>query len=176
MSDPWWRRRKKRSPWFSDIYEELERLSDMIEETMQKAFENSSDDFSFRRNRIQRFSLKIGRDGKPKIREIDDNPEQDDAEYGDDFEPLVDIIEDETVLVILIALPGIKKDDIDLRITENCLSVSVDSEDFEWYDELSLPVKVSTKSAHASYKNGVLEVRIEKIKKTIKENKLSVKK
>jgi len=176
MNDPWWRRRKKKSPWFSDIYEELERLSDMIEETMQKAFENSSDNSSFRRNRIQGFSLKIGPDGKPKIREIDDNPEQDETEYGDDFEPLVDIIEDETILVILVALPGVKKDDIDLRITENCLSISVDTEDFEWYDELSLPSKVSTKSAHASYKNGVLEVRINKVDKTIKEGKISVKK
>ena len=89
---------------------------------------------------------------------------------------MVDIIEDETILVILVALPGVKKDDIDLRITENCLSVSVDTEDFEWYDELSLPAKVSTKSAHASYKNGVLEVRINKVDKTIKEGKLSVKK
>jgi HSP20 family protein len=176
MSDPWWRRRKKKSPWFSDIYEELERLSNMIEETMHKAFENSPENSSFRRNRIQGFSLKIGPDGKPKIREIDDNNEQDETEYCDDFEPLVDIIEDETILLILVALPGVKKDDIDLRITENCLSVAVDTEDFEWYDELNLPAKVSTKSARALYKNGVLEVRLEKVEKTIKEGKLSVKK
>ena len=177
MSDPWWRRRKKKSPWFSDIYDELERLSDMIEETMQKAFENSSENSSIRRNRVQGFSIKIGPDGKPKVREIDtSNPDQDETEYSDESEPLVDIIEDDAALVVLVALPGVNKDEIDLRITENCLNVAVDTEDFEWYDELTLPTKVNTKSARASYKNGVLEVRLEKLEKTVSDGKLSVKK
>jgi HSP20 family protein len=149
----------------------------MIEETMQKAFENSSENSSVRRNRVQGFSVKIGPDGKPKIREIDNNnPEQDETEYSDETEPLIDIIEDDSALVVLVALPGVNKDEIDLRVTENCLNVAVDTEDFEWYDELALPTKVNTKSARASYKNGVLEVRLEKLEKTVNDGKLSVKK
>ena len=177
MSDPWWKRKRKKSPWFSDIYDELERLSDMIEDTMQKAFENSSENSSVRRNRIQGFSIKLGPDGKPKIRDLDGrDPEQDEDDYADEAEPLVDIIEDNSSLMVLIALAGLDKDQIDLRVTENRLTVAVDTEDFEWYDELRLPTKVDTKSAHASYKNGVLEVRLEKLEKTIKDDKLSVKK
>jgi HSP20 family protein len=149
----------------------------MIEETMQKSFGDSSENSSVRRNRVQGFSIKVGPDGKPKIREIGDNgAEQDDTEFVEDSEPLVDMIEDDSVLAVLVALPGVNKDEIDLRVTETCLSVAVDTDDFEWYDELNLPAKINPKSAHATYKNGVLEVRLEKLEKTIKDGKLSVKK
>ena len=177
MSDPWWKRKKKKSPWFSDIYDELERLSDMIEDTMQRAFDNSSDNRSVRPNRVQGFSIKLGPDGKPKIKEFENRGLPDDEEdYADESEPLVDIIEDENMLMVLVALPGVDKNEIDLRVTENCLNVAVDTDDFEWYDELRLPTKVKTKSARASYRNGVLEVRLEKLENTIKDGKLSVKK
>ena len=74
------------------------------------------------------------------------------------------------------ALPGVNKDDIDLRITENCLTVSIDAADFEWYEELKLPTGVDPKSARASYKNGVLEVKVNKLEKLIKDGRISVKK
>ena len=89
MSDPWWRRRKKKSPWFSDIYDELEKLGDMIDETMQRSFENS-ENLTGRRNHFPGFSIKIGSDGTPRIREfnerqsLQDEPEDDDQEYQRD--------------------------------------------------------------------------------------------
>ena len=176
MSNPWWRRRKKKSPWFSDIYDELEKLGDMIDETMQKAFDNASDNPSFKRSRAQGFSIKLGPDGKPRIRDINDRQSlEDEKEVSDDLEPLVDIIEEGGMLVVLVALPGVNKDDLDLRVTANCLTVSVDTVEFEWYDEFKLPAKVKPKSACASYKNGVLEVKLEK-EKIVKDDKISMKK
>ncbi len=175
MSDPWWKRRKKKSPWLNDIYDELEKLGDLIDETMQKAFENSSKDNSSRKNSYRGFSVRVGRDGRPKIREINRNQLfPDDADFEDDLEPLIDFLEEKNNLVVLAQLPGICKDDIDLRVTDTCLTLSVDAEDFEWYDELKLPTKVNPKSARASYKNGVLEVKIEKSKKI--DTKISIKK
>jgi len=177
LSDPWWRRRKKKSPWFNDIYEELEKLGDMIDETMEKAFENSSENTTVRRNRVKGFSIKIGPDGKPMIREFNDRqPLYAETEISDDQEPLIDLIEEGETLIVLAALPGVEKDEIDLRLTENCLTVSVDTADFEWYDELKLPARVKPKSARASYKNGVLEVRIKKLEKLIRDGRISVKK
>ena len=177
MNDPWWRRRKKKEPWFSDIYEELERLGDLIDETIQKAFYTSSEKTLVRRNRVQGFSIKIGPDGKPRIREFNNHqPRQNKPEISDDQEPLVDLIEEGETLVVLAALPGVKKDAIDLRITENCLTVSVDTADLEWYKDLKLPTKVDPKSARASYKNGVLEVKVKKIEKLVRDGRISVKK
>lgn len=177
MSDSWWRRRKKKSRWFNDIYDELERLGDMIDETMQKAFDNISEDKSVRSNRVRGFAVKIGRDGKPRIREFSGRERmQDETELGDDLEPLVDFIEKWDLLIVLVALQGVRKDDIELRVTENCLIISVDAEDFEWYDEFRLPTKVKPKSACATLKNGVLEVRLEKLKKKLNDDKISMKK
>lgn len=177
MSDPWWRRRKKKSRWFSDIYDELEKLGEMLDETMQKAFDNTSESGAVRPNRVQGFSIKVGPDGKPRVREINGRrPLQEETEVTDDLEPLVDLIEKGDMLVVLVALPGVSKDSIDLRVTETCLTVSVNTAEFEWYDEFKLPTRVKTKSARASYKNGVLEVRLKKLEKIIKDDKISMKK
>jgi HSP20 family protein len=172
LSNPWWRRRKKKSPWFNDIYDELEKLGDMIDETMQKAFEDS-ENTPVRRNRIKGFYVKIGPDGKPRIREFDSpQPLEEEADVDDDLEPLVDFIEEEEMLVILVALPGVKKDEIELRVTENRLTVSVDADNLEWYDNLELPTRVKPKSARASYKNGILKVQLNKLEKVVKGSKI----
>ena len=130
-----------------------------------------SENSTGRRNVFQGFSIKIGPDGKPKIREFNNRQSMDDETEDDEQEPLVDIIDEGKTLIILAALPGVNKDEIDLRVTESCLTVSVDTDDFEWYDEFKLPTKVKPKSARASYKNGVLEVRLEKLEKILEKVK-----
>jgi len=177
VSDPWWKRRKKKDPWFNDIYDELERLGDLIDETMQKALDNTSKDTPTKRNRSKDFSVKVGSDGKPSIREFDSRqPQEAEAEVSDEPEPLVDIIEEGETVVVLVALPGVDKDDIDLRITRDALTFSVDAADFEWYDELKLPARVNPKSARASYKNGVLEIKVKKVEKQFRVDRISLKK
>ena len=177
MSDPWWKRRKKKDPWFNDLYDELERLGDLIDETMQKAFDNTSKDTPTKRNRFKRSSVKIGPDGKPRIREFNNRqPQQAESEVSDDPEPLVDIIEEGETVIVLVALPGVNKDDIGLRLTENNLTFSVDAADFEWYNELKLPARVNPKSARASYKNGVLEIKVKKLEKPFRAGRISLKK
>ena len=79
-------------------------------------------------------------------------------------------------MVVLVALPGVNKDDIDLRLTENNLTFSVDAADFEWYNELKLPARVNPKSARASYKNGVLEIKVKKVEKPFRAGRISLKK
>jgi HSP20 family protein len=174
VSDPWWRRRKKKDPWFNDLYEELERLGDLIDETMQRAFDNSKEKS---RKKFKAFSVKIGSDGKPRIRESNARQwPQDELEISDEQEPLVDIIEEGNLVVVLAALPGVNKDDIDLGLTENILTFCVDSVDFEWYDELKLPSRVNPKSAQASFKNGVLKIKMKKLERPFRYGKISLKK
>jgi HSP20 family protein len=178
VNDPWWkRRRKKKDPWFNDIYDELERLGDLIDETMQKAFKSSSKDESTKSNRFKSCSVKLGPDGKPRFQKYNNQQQrQTESEVIDDPEPLVDIIEEKDTLVVLAAIPGVNKDDIDLRLTENNLTFSVDSADFEWYDELTLPARVNPKEARASYKNGVLEIKVKKLAKSFRAGRISLKK
>jgi HSP20 family protein len=173
LNDPWWKRKKKKNHWFNDIYDELERLGELIDDTMNKAFNESSKDSSMNWSSSKGFSIKFGSDGKPKIEEINRRQTWDEEEDSiDDQDPLIDLIDDGDTLIILVALPGVEKEAIDLSVTENCLTFSVDGSDFEWYDELKLPARVNPKLAHASYKNGVLEVKLSKLKKVIKGSKI----
>ncbi|MBT8171715.1 Hsp20/alpha crystallin family protein [Candidatus Bathyarchaeota archaeon] len=177
MSDPWWRRRKKKSRWFSDIYDELEKLGDMIDETMDKAFDVQPKNSSIRPNRAQSFYLKIDPNGKSWIREINGSqPIPIETEFTADLKPLIDLIDNGKNMSILVALPGISKDNIDLRLTQNCISISVDTDEFQWNDEFNLPTKVKPKSARASYKNGILEIHLEKLERNVKDNNIFMKK
>jgi HSP20 family protein len=176
LSEPWWRRRKKKDPWFNDVYDELEKLGDLIDETIQKAFEGSSEKTDVHKSRIQGFSIKLGPDGKPQIQEFNNRKSRQKHEINDDPEPLFDLIEDAENIVVLASLPGAKKEDIKIRTTKNRLTVSVDTSNLECHKELKLPARVDPKLAHASYKNGVLEVKLKKLKRSAKNDKISVKK
>jgi HSP20 family protein len=176
LSEPWWKRKKKKDPWFNDVYEELERLGDLIDETIQKAFESSSEKTDIHKSRIQGFSIKLGPDGKPRIQEFNNRKPRQKIKINDAPELLVDLLEDAENVIVLASVPGVKKETIDIRATKNRLTVSVDAPNLECYKELKLPARVDPKSAHASYKNGVLEVKLKKLKRSTKNDKISVKK
>jgi HSP20 family protein len=177
LSEPWWKRKKKKNSWFNDVYEELERLGDLIDETIQKTFESSSEKTDVHKSRVRGFSIKLGPDGKRRIKEFTNRKLlRKKTKVNDDPEPLVDLIEDAENMIVLASLPGVKKEAINIHSTQNRLTVSVDTPNLECHRELNLPVKVDPKSAHASYKNGVLEVKLKKLKRSTKNDEVSVKK
>jgi len=61
-------------------------------------------------------------------------------------------------------VPGVKKEDIDLEVTENTLTIKVDTKDRKYYKEVELPCEVDPNSAKATYQNGVLDVELKKAK------------
>jgi len=63
---------------------------------------------------------------------------------------------------VIAELPGVEKEDIDLRATETSLTISAESQHRKYYKELRLPTPVNPKSAKATYRNGVLEVSLPK--------------
>jgi len=81
---------------------------------------------------------------------------------GEEREPLVDVIEKDGEVRVIAELPGVEKEDIDLRATETSLTISAESQHRKYYKELSLPTPVNPKSAKATYRNGVLEVSLPK--------------
>jgi HSP20 family protein len=71
---------------------------------------------------------------------------------------------------VIAELPGVEKEEIKLHGANNNLTISVDTPERKYHKELELPTKVDTKKMKTSYKNGVLEITLEKKKKP--ENKL----
>jgi len=113
------------------------------------------------------FSITIGPDGKPIIREfgnvrrIAGRPS-----IGEEREPLVDVFEDEKTVTVIAELPGVNKEDIKVKATEDTLIINAQTGDRKYYKEIDLPAKVKPETAKANYKNGVLEVKLEKVEKT----------
>ncbi|MEM4255562.1 MAG: Hsp20/alpha crystallin family protein [Candidatus Norongarragalinales archaeon] len=106
--------------------------------------------------------------------------------FWEDFSrPFIDSFETEDEIVITAELPGVKKEDVKLKVDENGLSIKVEEKSkheeekkgkgmhyraysarFKGYSEyISFSVPVDAAKAKATFKNGVLEVRIPKAAK-----------
>lgn len=100
-------------------------------------------------------------------------------------EPYTDIMETDKDVIFTAEIPGIRKEDINLNVTENRIDVSVESRKEKKKDHTysskyggfsssySTPSPINPEAVKASYKNGVLEIRAPKLK-TAKGKKIDV--
>ncbi len=94
------------------------------------------------------YSMKIGPDGKPEIREFGNIKKSlQGPQVKEEREPLVDVIEADGEIRVVAELPGVEKSDIKLRGTEDSLEISVDTPQYKYYKEVALPAKVRVKEA-----------------------------
>ncbi|MEM4158961.1 MAG: Hsp20/alpha crystallin family protein, partial [Candidatus Anstonellaceae archaeon] len=102
-----------------------------------------------------------------------------------------DVYETDKDLVAQFDIPGVNKNDIDIKITENNLTVKVEKKaqkeekgkDFYFLERnyagfyrcIGLPPYLKTDQAKAEYKDGVLTITIPKDEKKIKEKEIKIK-
>jgi HSP20 family protein len=93
-------------------------------------------------------------------------------------EPSIDLYEEENNIKVKAELPGIKKEDISVKVTEDTLTVSgkkssrkeINKENYytkeisegSYTRTISLPAEVDREKVKASYKDGVLEIELPK--------------
>jgi len=183
---PDWFRRRRRPFLGSWFFRDIDEMFREIEEFMEREFRELSKrvpkDLVRERRRpdgsvirewgpfVYGYSMTIGPDGKPKIREFGNiKPGVRPGRLGfgrpsfdirEEREPLVDVIVTDGEVKVIAELPGVEKEDINLHGTEDTLTISVDTAERKYYREVDLPVKVDPKKAKSSYKNGVLEVTL----------------
>jgi len=161
-----WRRRRKDRDWDEewDVFDEFFRFGiDDIFERMMRDIEDI-----FRRAEmgeikpiVRGFSIRIGPDGKPEIREFGTKPTI--RESGiEERKPLVDVIETDNEIQVIAEMPGVNKEDIELKATETSLEIRASGENRKYYETVDLPAEVDPDSAKARYNNGVLEVVLTK--------------
>ena len=126
------------------------------------------------------YSMNIGPDGRPQIHEFGNiKPEirmgRPRLDIKEKREPLADVMTANNEVIIVIELPGVEKKDIKLQGTEDRLIVSVDTPQRKYYKNLEMPVKVDPKTAKSSYKNGVLEVTINKLEEEVEGEPIEIK-
>jgi HSP20 family protein len=96
--------------------------------------------------------------------------------------PKVDIVDREKEILVRAEVPGVDKDNLDISITENTVTLKGTAhheekeEKGEYYRcetthgsfarTITLPAEVDSEHAKASYKDGVLELTVPKVKKS----------
>ena len=112
------------------------------------------------------YSVTIGPEGKPIIRQFG-NVKNSEIKSGIDInevrEPLVDTFETKKEVVTIIEIPGVEKSDIKLIASNSEIEIEVNSTKHKYSKKLSFPKKVDPKTAKSNYKNGILEIKINKI-------------
>ncbi|MGI6603893.1 MAG: Hsp20/alpha crystallin family protein [Firmicutes bacterium] len=94
------------------------------------------------------------------------------------WQPVVDIYEDENEITVKAELPGVNRNDIDITITANSISLRGELRREEEHREegyirserrfgqffrtLPLPAEVKPEEARASFRDGILEIRAPK--------------
>jgi HSP20 family protein len=158
------KRRRRRTSWddlFGSFDEEFEEMRERMDAVME-GFMNGRIDTSMSQPFVYGFSMRVGPDGKPHIQEFGNAPPEAAGEEGA-REPLTDIIEEKERIRVIVELPGVDKEDIQLHVEDRLLDISVDKEDRKFSKKLELPSAVDADSAEAGYKNGVLEVTLKKV-------------
>jgi HSP20 family protein len=178
--DEWIRRRITRSWPFPDFEEFIREM----EEEFQKSFKDIEEkvprqmvrekrlpDGSVKREFgpfIYGYSMTLGPDGKPVIREFGNvrpggfGPQGRGFELTGKREPLVDVIDEGETVKVIAELPGVEKEDVRLEALEDTLIVSAERNDRRYYKEVRLPSPVEPTSAKSTFNNGILEVTLKK--------------
>lgn len=109
------------------------------------------------------YSVTVGPDGKPVVREFGNvrtgkgKPTQ---AIQEKREPLVDVVSSAKEVRVIVEMPGVKKEDIEVTVHERSMVISVNKEDRGYYKELDLPGTVNPKEARSTYNNGILEITV----------------
>jgi len=181
----------RRSPFFSSwLFGDIDEIMKEMEEMMEKEFrefqtrvpkdlvrERKLPNGSTTREWgpfVYGYSMTVGPDGKPKIREFGNvKPTLKPEAFGtsrpslsvkEEREPLVDVIPQDNEIQIIAELPGVEKNDIKLHGTENTLTIAVETPKRKYFKEVQMPTEIDPKKAKTTYKNGVLEITVPKTK------------
>ena len=149
--------------FFKELFNNDQMRDDIqrITEEMMKMFSNAEPGKPF----VLGFKVQFGPDGKPRIEDfgnISIKSSKGTSMISDEREPLTDIIEGDNDVAITIEIPGVEKDNIDLNVTEDTLEIKVDAPERKYHKVLNLPNKVKPKSTKATYKNGILDIVLDK--------------
>jgi HSP20 family protein len=105
----------------------------------------------------------------------------------EEITPSVDVFEEKDEVVVKAELPGMSKEDIDVKVTDDVITISGEKKKEEKVEKknyyrmersygsfirsLRLPAEVQTEKASAKFKEGILEIRIPKTEEAKKKEK-----
>jgi HSP20 family protein len=140
-----------------DMLDEIDRYFEGFEKEVEEAVKNSifgSDrsDKPF----IAGFSFNLGPEGRPSLQTFGTNPVRGDGFRSPINEQVID--EKNGMLRLLLEMPGVEKQDIQVDATEDRAVITAESADRKYRAEIGLRAPVRPDSGKAEYRNGMLEI------------------
>jgi HSP20 family protein len=123
------------------------------------------------------YSMTIGPDGKPKVREFGNvrSPSSLLRGGGGSFtrplisserEPLADITTSNKEVKVVLEMPGVSKDKIKISAYDNTVEIKSDDPQRKYHEVIDLPPEADIETAKSSYRNGILEITFNKKEQT----------
>lgn len=171
--DPWdeWRKKHRGGDPFAEFEAEFEQMRTYFNKVFQDVVRNAHAlprEMTPGQPFVYGFSMRVGPDGKPQIQQFGNTGPVGPAPGGVPGEvlrePITDVLEMDHEVAITAELPGVEKKDINLHVAESRVTLRVDAPR-KYHKVIELPAKVKPGTAKATYKNGILDVTIERAEK-----------
>lgn len=151
--------------FFAEFEKEFSRMQGMVNKIMEDAMKHAS---SPQRGEpfVYGFSMRVGPDGVPRLQPFGSSfgsmPGAPAVAEGEAArEPLTDVMVGDGDIAITVELPGADKGDVSLHVAEDVVTVRVDKGK-RYHKRIQLPVPVVASTAKATFKNGILDVTVQK--------------
>ncbi len=110
------------------------------------------------------FSVRSGIGGIPRVERFGNiRTTEEGPVVAEVREPLVDVFDEEQEIVIAAELPGVAEEEVHIEIQDDILSLKTTGER-KYAKEILLPGQADAATLQKAYKNGILELRLKKIK------------
>jgi HSP20 family protein len=152
-----------------DIWSDWESLFRNFDKRFKEMLSEAGDNV-----RTYGYTMYQGPDGVPHVREFGNAVGEYTPLPAGTREPFTDVTREGDKVHVTVELPGVRKEDIDLEVTDSTLSVSVDTESKKFAKSIALPCDVKSDTAKAEYNNGILEVVMESKKSSPKGKKVKI--
>lgn len=151
-----------------DVLDELDRYFEDFEKSIEDAVRSSinTGQKAFSHPVVAGMAMGLGPEGKPTIHFFGDNLVGPDGFRAPIYEQVLD--EKAGQLRLLVELPGVEKEDVQISALEDKVSLQAEKGDRKYRVEIPLQHEIDPDSGAASYKNGLLEVTFQIRDKTNK--------
>ena len=109
------------------------------------------------------FTVRAGAGGRPIIDQFGDIRRTESGSIVTETrEPVADVFDERDEVVVIVELPGVEEQQIDVEVRAGEIEVSATGRGRRYHKRVALPSPVTAGSLTSSYRNGILEIRCRK--------------